>query len=350
MSETKGKEVKKGHLNLILTLILIVLLVFCWVVGEKLPEEAAAAQETVEATMNASVSSSQPKTTVSASAAPALETTKPVETPRSYAELSGILAAVKSAISEENEIRTSSLYAPDDEIYDQLLNEIRTLHDNGHQIGLMMVDLNSGEYLSYNADQNFYSASSIKAFYIAAVASSSPEAVSNDSQSMQKAVMYSDNDAYMYLHKKYHYDVMHAWCDKAQVPDDVWNVMYPDYSARDVCQLWCENYYWFKDDAEGQKDAWWYESPNMSNIRKIVDENTVTRTKAGWIAENYYEDGTGVTRFLSATNEGGIVYDGEHPFIIAVMSDVPSDFAQIYDVEKTLLDAHDEMIQQIYGD
>ena len=66
----------------------------------------------------------------------------------------------------------------------------------------------------------------------------------------------------------------------------------------------------------GQTVGEWFETPNVSAIRTTVEEDTRTRTKAGWII--------GQEAGYTASADAGIVYEAAHPYVLAIMSDYPA--------------------------
>lgn len=222
---------------------------------------------------------------------------------------------------------------------DDLIDDIRM---DGYSLGFVVMDLTTGRTLMYNADTEFYSASTIKAFYVASLADALPELLDEEwpHALMEAAVMMSDNDAYQELGTTYGQQYLKDWVVHAGVDESKGN-WYPDYCARDMARLWVENYWWFDHSETGREVSAFYESPNMSAIRELVDEDMLTRTKAGWIADIEGDHD------LRATNEGGIIYDGDHPYLVSVMTDEPADFHVLGEVMQALMDVHADMVKDV---
>ena len=61
-----------------------------------------------------------------------------------------------------------------------------------------------------------------------------------------------------------------------------------------------------------------FETPNRSAIQPVLGKAYKTQTKGGWIAER-----------VSASADAGIVYAGKHPYVLALVSDYPSDLRKL---------------------
>lgn len=242
--------------------------------------------------------------------------------------------------SVEDDI-TYSGYLPSPSAVEPLNDVIADIHAEGYSCGFVVMDLPTGRTLMYNADTEFYSASTIKAFYVASLADARPELLEEEwpYKMMEAAVMVSDNDAYQELGLTYGQEYLKGWMIHAGV-DESKGDWYQDYCARDMARLWVENYWWFDHNETGKKVSSFYESPNMSAIRPLVEEDILTRTKAGWIAD--IED----DHDLRAANEGGIIYDGEHPYLLSVMTDEPADFEVLGELMQALMDVHADMVKE----
>ncbi len=84
---------------------------------------------------------------------------------------------------------------------------VGTIEDSGHQVSVVVVRPDGSEVFSYHADQTYYSASSIKAPFVAALYETQVEAGSVSLDSVDglasAAVVNSDNDCYDSLRRSY---------------------------------------------------------------------------------------------------------------------------------------------------
>lgn len=116
------------------------------------------------------------------------------------------------------------------------------VEENG-SCSFVFMDLQSGRGLASNADATVYSASSIKApfvYYILSSAEADGDELSDDvRQSIESAIVNSDNDAYARLHELYEDDAYHAWATERGI-DDEEDSNYAIISARSMAAVWSE--------------------------------------------------------------------------------------------------------------
>jgi hypothetical protein len=275
-------------------------------------------------------------------------TPTPLPTPTpvaNYTTQEEVEAAI-DAIPYRAEGLVSTAYEVDEQTEQAVEAALESLEAEGYEAGFIVLDLRTGRSLSWNLEEQFYTASAIKGFYVPALAASVEGAYEADAAVMENVIRYSDNSGYAYLRNKYqiaHAEEIAAWIEKAGVDGSLTQYMYTDCSTRDMARLWVQNYFWFQNDPIGQQAADWFTTPNQSAIRTLVPEEIVTRTKAGWI---YYIDSDEV---YQVTNDGGIIYDGEYPYVLAVMTTVPSDFTVLEELVEPLLAAHAAMVADLTG-
>ena len=333
MKQGSGSKTKR---LLTIILVLLCLLILCLLGSRYLPGEV---RNDSQAAVSGSVSTAEAASSLASPEPSAIPTATP--DPVDLTTLEGT-EEMLDAIPEDTDQITAVGYDVNASVLADLQKAVNTVEGNGYEAGFVLYDLQTGRSLSYHADEYFYSASSIKAFYIASTADTVDGALANDGASMEQAVRNSDNDAYQYLIDKYSFPPIRAWVELAGADPAIATKMYPYYGARQVAKLWAVNYFWFLNDPEGRTCASWYETPNASSLRQLVSADTKMRTKAGWI---YYVGETAEDTFIS-TNEGGIVYE-DHPFIIVAMTNAPADFAQLTTLFTPLLTAHDDMISDL---
>ncbi len=254
-----------------------------------------------------------------------------------------VLDAITNAESKENEIVTSDNYVMDDAVYEELLAATKEIEDNEYSIGYVLTDISTGVTVTYNADEEFYSASTIKAFFVTSLLDSRPELVDSAyTDAMMRALIYSDNASYETIRYAFHGEYIANWYEAAGIDTAKSKDMYPNYSARAMALLWELNYNWFETNELGEEVASWYETPNNGVFYKLVDEDTTTRTKGGWIYE-YSSSG----ELYSNANDGGIITVNGHSFIMTLMSDCPADFTMLERVAGALLTVQQDMMTQI---
>ncbi|MGN1024529.1 MAG: serine hydrolase [Lachnospiraceae bacterium] len=240
-------------------------------------------------------------------------------------------------------IGVSGPYAMSEGVQQALLFGIRQVTDRSHSVGFVMVDLQSGQAISYDPDHRFYSASSIKGPYVISLLSDKPAALAESRSDMILAVHISDNQAYYRLIGRYGMDAFAAYWAEAgngSFQKDAGHSRtshYAFYSPRQLARLWIANAAFFESGSIGEEAASWFTSPNASVIYSELHGTCLTRSKAGWIAQ---------PGGVQATCDRGIVYRDGHPYVIAIMSDMPSDFNQLKSLVQALDAAHTEMVSQ----
>lgn len=206
------------------------------------------------------------------------------------------------------------------------------LQFGSYNVGFIMVDINSGKGVAYNADRTFYSASTIKGPYVASVASKSPSSITNSGSTMKSTIKASSNEGYISLRNKYGKDPIKKWCSDAGVSTSIGNLNYPYYSPRQLAKLWTKNYEYFFGTTNGSKVRAWYTSSTGSAIHQTLGSKYTVYTKPGWIGSS-----------LKATNDAGIVWANGKPYLVAIMSDAPAQQYRLKSLISTLDSVHKKM-------
>jgi hypothetical protein len=171
-----------------------------------------------------------------------------------------------------------------------------------------------------------------------------PELLETKSRTFENIIMNSDNEMYSNTRKAYGREFFGNWCEEAHVSRDTSVYHYPQLNAIKLAKLWVQNYYFFNTDEMGMQIKDWYISPNASSIYNTLgtysqdqqangttqnsnssgsvlkSKGYRTESKAGWICEGKYR----------STTDGGIIYpDGKAPYIIAIITDIPSNLSAL---------------------
>ena len=214
---------------------------------------------------------------------------------------------------------------------------IDLIEQEGNRCGFVLLDLNSGNTVMYDPDESFYSASTVKAFFAASLINEFPELLVEREDLLRELLVNSSNDAYQELADTYGMQYMKQWFMNAGVIADTVNDMYCHYSALEVAQIWRYTYQWFNENDVGEALGELYEMPKTSLFHELLGDSCTVRTKGGWID---YDDS------FRTTADAGIIYDGDDPYILVLMTDVPSDFELLKVLGRALLDTHAELIVQ----
>ena len=228
-------------------------------------------------------------------------------------------------------------YEPDFEDRKVFLNLINDISNNGrYSLGFIAMDLYTGEGIAYNPDESIYSASSIKGPYVACLVESQPELTEKLESSFKEIIINSDNKIYQSVRRTYGNACFKKWCDELGLSENINVEMtrynYTHFSTRDLAKLWLNTYFFLDQNKDGQKIREWFESPNNSAIHPVFEEkNYITETKGGWIAKG------GSRLAVSSTVDAGVVYpDKGHPFMIIMLSNIPSDMEELCPLAEAL--------------
>lgn len=200
-----------------------------------------------------------------------------------------------------------------------LTDVIRQLKADGCSVGFVVVDIRSGQGFAYDPDRPFYSASSIKGHYVAAMTYYYPESFEYFYDVIESVLIYSDNYGYEYLWESYGMECIEEWAQMADITDVDFSELYTDYSARDLAKFWLLDYAYFENKNTDKELPKLYETPEISRIHEVLGGKYKTRSKAGWIPE-YYD--------VPTYDDGGIIYAGDSPYVIAFLSDIPEEYME----------------------
>ncbi len=204
---------------------------------------------------------------------------------------------------------------------------LKKIEDNGYEAGLFVMDINTLQGFTYNADVPFYSASTVKAPYIVSVVKSNNSVLEREKSSIKSILKYSSNSSYASLRTRYGNDCFYYWT--AEMPADIEEVTsdyYQDLSPRQLAHMWFKSYFFFESSETGALLGEMLEEPEISPINKALSDKHKTRSKAGW-----YD-----SRSLNVTNDAGIVYTDDRTYLIVVMTTAPSDYEIVEELVKSI--------------
>lgn len=209
----------------------------------------------------------------------------------------------------------------------------------GYHLGFAMVDLKTGRGASYNADQKFYPASSIKAVYVTAILESTHGGAAASADAITKCLVDSDNDAFRTLLKTYGYNVYGSWLQSRapEAAQEAYGYNYPHISAAGMLNCWREVYRFGKSGEAGASLlTGCLARTNHSAWGALLRDRFTVWSKPGWYPVN---EGLAST----ATADNGIVFSDCGDYAVAVLSDAPSDFGSLLPVLDALNAAHGKM-------
>lgn len=251
---------------------------------------------------------------------------------------------------------------------------IAAFHEAGSEVGFVVYDLETQRGLGYNADASFFSASTVKAPFVAYVvqdlidkgqASFDDEVVEDiveegtgimaaddtDTYSLgtvlENTIVHSDNTGYALLRERFDQGGFEAWCAAAGVDAGAWGgEWYPYCSARDLAKLWLNTGAYI---SQGQESATWCKDlllqTNSSFLREALGADHTVLSKPGYEIDTPWYDNIG------ALNDAGVVFSGTHAYVIAIMSDADYDDEYFTDNQHLIVDlaaalgaAHDQLL------
>ena len=216
---------------------------------------------------------------------------------------------------------------------DALWKALYQYWDYGASVGFVMVDLGTGAAISYNSDEYFWSCSTIKGPYVAALNMYSPWTLNYWEDDMWEIILNSPNAQYISLRSYYGSSPLYQLAGRTRAYDFDWDANFTDYSAKTLGKLWVGMADYFLSDRE---NAWWcrsiFGSNNWITSRPTLDwKGCTVYAKSGWITNTH--------------DEGYVVMDGDHPYLVAIMSSAsPNDSWLMSDLINALDMVHTDII------
>ena len=233
-------------------------------------------------------------------------------------------------------------FTPSDEALKDLNAAIKGLTDQKFDVGFVMMDLTTHQGVAYNCGTVFYGASSIKAPYLAAAIEQHPEAIRKYEKQIKDTLVYSWDHTYKEVVAAYGVEPIFAWHKELKLESDFLSFVterpWAGYTARDFAKMWVRIYQWSLRSPNGEKFCSWSEEPEYSTIHYVLGDRYRTQSKGGWIEHEY--------AYWNVTNDGGIVYAENGPYVLAIMSNVPANFYELHNLTRALDAVHDEIGQR----
>lgn len=232
------------------------------------------------------------------------------------------------------------------------------IEDAGYKVGYVLLDVNTGATISYNADTAFYSASSLKGPYVTALARYGlGDGIESLSGLVSATIEQSDNAAYAILRGSNGDDVMRRLVDEAGAENlpaaaatsDIDSAMqalsiasiadnnYEFVTPNQLLSMWiiCGQYL-ASDEPGAAYLASEFTMPETSAIRYVGRAFGSTWSKAGWYP--------GEGGCLSTTVDAGVVREETGDVVLVVMTNKGSDFSVIDSIVLELLELHERMV------
>ncbi len=247
-------------------------------------------------------------------------------------------AVISSKIYDTDSVRIwDTEYLISDQTNEKLTDILEELESKGYEIGFVLVDIQTGDAISYHAGARIYSASVIKAPYIFSLLENNI-APTND---MYLTGHLSDNDAYQRIRRSYGNDVFTKWIEGTGIPKVQSLTRYIMTTPLDLCRMFYKGTALLLGEEEYSE---WARDTFTDSLNSAValtvgtqDDKTVY-SKAGWIASDYDDTDNCYTN--------GAVVDGTYPYVVAIMCSSPGYIGLEYakDLMPILDEIHDEMV------
>ena len=229
----------------------------------------------------------------------------------SFASMDNQLDALESAAGWGLDV-FKSLKGLSSQTWNDLWSAINSYTNDGSSVGFVMMDLKSGAGVSYNIDDWFYGASTVKGPYVAALNMYMPWVLNSWEWEMDQTIDISNNETYEQLRAAFGADPMYKLATATRAWDFNWDAWWVSYSTRTLAKLWVGMANYFMSD---QENAWWCRDVYGSNTLMITSRATLS-----WKGCPIYAKSGWITGGPTAHDEACIVMDGDHPYLMVVMS------------------------------
>ena len=230
-------------------------------------------------------------------------------------------------------------YKPSSKVTGKLKSAIKSIERSGYNVSFVMMDINTMKGISYNPSRSYYSASTIKGSYLVSAVAKQPSLLKSRYGTFRNILKYSENDSYVGFAQRNGFGCFNSWVKKAgaKYKRTGGNRCYGYFTAKNMAKIWAENYLYFTTNKTGKKLGKLFESPNLSTIHYTLRNKYKTRSKAGWIA---------MGGKFNVTNDTGIVYSDSGPYIIVILSSVPSNMNRLNGLVRALDYTHGKMVKK----
>lgn len=229
-----------------------------------------------------------------------------------------------------------NIYEISDEKKEKLESSINSI-GRQDQLGFVLVDLYTGQGVSYNGEDIFYSASTIKGPYVTCLNQEIPSSKEKHSSYMIETIKNSDNMKYRALKNAYGSIEFEEWLKEAGCGTINAYKEYTDITPKALTQMWIKMYSYF---VSGEENSEWcrdlFVSTKNSFISDMLSDEYVVYSKAGWLYASSY---------IRSQHDGGIVVKDEHPYVIVVLSNAYGKQDALGEVVQCLDEIHTEMIK-----
>jgi hypothetical protein len=219
--------------------------------------------------------------------------------------------------------------------------EIAALAQDGTELGVVLLDFETGRGLAYDADTWRYPASCIKAAYCTMLLEDEDARAKVSRGLIEECLVDSSNDAYDALLDAYGLTMFSSWLIEHGAPEAGANALdhqYPSISAQELAAVWQEIWRFGTSDEPGALELTGYLGrTNYSPLGDLLREDGTREawSKAGWYPQDEYD--------IAATNDAGVVFSASGPYVLVVMTNISADLDALTPLIGALDAAHAEM-------
>ena len=255
----------------------------------------------------------------------------------------------------------------------EVAQAVEAFHEAGYSVGFVVYDLVTQRGMGYNANATFFSASTVKAPFVAYAVQDevgSGRAAFEDEVAedvvmegtgvmafddasayrledvLSNTIVHSDNTGYALLRERFDDGGFEAWCAAASVDATAWEgEWYPYCTPLDLAKLWLNVGSYV---AAGQEGGAWcadvLSQTDSSFLRVALGDRGTVLSKPGFEIDTPWYD-------IGALNDAGVVLSDKGAYVVAVMSDADYDSDYFTDNEHLIVDlasalgaAHDAVL------
>ena len=213
-----------------------------------------------------------------------------------------------------------------------LRNTVSAFEHDGGRIAICIHCLDSGVSLAYNTDELLYPASSIKGPYVISLYESLDEGLIQADRDhllslAAPTIIESDNDTYDQLRETFGARVFADWCATHGIVSESGTdydrldstYHYPMLTCGELAGMWMAGQEYLAGQSDGARELeQLFVDRTVSPLREGVSSKAQTIAKAGW-----YPTDNGPKS--CATVDAGIVSQGSHRYVVAIMTNAPAD-------------------------
>lgn len=237
--------------------------------------------------------------------------------------------------------------SPSNSSMDEINLEVNTLIQKYNEpISFIMYDLNTDSGIYYAINKNTYLASSIKLPYIASIVEETPDRFNESKFEITNILKFSSNEDYDSIRFRYGANNLLLWQNMLKIKNDVATYAYPsEVNACDILKLWFKTFHVLNSNKYSNELRELSNDSLNSAIYKAIGNKYYMNSKPGWFDCPAVSD-TGYA-FDGITNDCGVVYSGDNPYLLVILSELPEQVDIISNLARSIDKVHDSMVENL---